>query len=314
FLNNIVTGSGPDFIPGVENGVGTTGDDTFIDADDDCNLVRGLEGDDVWIASFDRPGSESDPQRGTCGDDVDLGEGGEVAGDTIDYQNTVANSPGVLINLPAGIVSGSPEDRAANAENAYGSEHDDVIIGSPENNVIKGRSGDDTISGGGGEDDMDGGPGTDTLVSGPGDSVTCNLATGEVQGDEGDTTTSFETCGGGEGDDIIYGTNGDDIIDGGGGNDQIFGGNGQDTIFGGEGDDFIDGQNGSDTVYGGEGNDTLRGGSNGNDTIFGDAGDDDIDGGNGDDTLDGGDGFDVVEGGAGNDSCVNGEQVTGCET
>ena len=312
FLNNIVSGSGPDFIPGVENGIGTNGDDNFIDADNDCNLVRGGAGDDVWVAGSQRPGSENDPQRGQCGDDVDLGEGGEVLGDLLDYTNTVHNSPGVLIDLANGIVSGSPEDKGANAERARGSGGDDRIIGNSEDNVLEGGDGDDVISGGGGNDTMDGGAGFDTLTSsGSDDGITCN--NGQPQAGEGDSATSFEGCQGGSGNDVIYGTNGDDILYGGGGNDTIYGLNGNDTIYGEDGDDFIDGGNGNDTLYGGAGNDEIHGGANGGDTLYGEAGDDQLFGGNGPDSLDGGEGIDTLDGGEGPDACI-GENQTRCES
>ncbi len=312
FLNNLVTGSGPDFVPGVENGIGTNGDDNFIDANDDCNEVRGGAGDDIWVAGTQRPGSENDPQRGQCGDDVDLGEGGEVVGDLLDYTNTVHESPGVLIDMLNGIVSGSPEDKGANSERARGSGGDDTIVGSLEDNVLEGGDGDDVISGGGGDDQMDGGNGFDTLTSsGSDDGITCD--DGQPQAGEGDSATSFEGCQGGSGNDVIYGTSGNDTLFGGGGDDQIYGLNGDDTIDGGDGNDFIDGGNGNDTLSGGAGNDEIHGGTNGGDMLSGGPGDDQLFGGNGPDNLDGQDDNDNLDGGEGPDSCT-GETETNCES
>ncbi len=103
-----------------------------------------------------------------------------------------------------------------------------------------------------------------------------------------------------QGDDVIYGTNGDDVIVGLGGNDIIHGGNGNDVICGDAGNDTLDGGNGNDTLLGGVGNDTLDGG-NGDDTLSGGYGIDALAGGNGDDSLNGGSGNDTLNGANGND-------------
>ena len=106
------------------------------------------------------------------------------------------------------------------------------------------------------------------------------------------------TFNGGNGSDIIVGTNagdtingkgGDDLLIGLNGNDQIFGGNGTDILFGNAGDDLLDGGAGLDILFGGDGNDTLDGG-NGTDVLFGGDGNDVLVGGNGADYLDGGSG------------------------
>jgi len=86
----------------------------------------------------------------------------------------------------------------------------------------------------------------------------------------------------GNGDDVIYGTDGRDTLNGENGNDtihggwapdQLFGGNGADSLFGDEGDDLLYGDNGSDTLDGGSGNDTLDGGRD-DDMLTGGSGDD----------------------------------------
>ena len=356
FVNKIVHGSGSDDCINCENGEGTeAGDDTFIDEDNSCNRFNGNGGDDLFYAGVQRPGSEFDPEHGDredsqpgdgmCGDIVDLGDGGETTGDTLDYERTEANSPGVKIDLPAGIVSGSPEDIGRRAENAFGSEFNDIIIGTTGFNILKGRGGDDEIITNGGGDDVDGGEGNNTVdgqpEGGTDPAIYCNLQTGVLTiGDQ--TTNGVTSCpDGGSGNDTFIGNNaantfhgngGDDYIDGAGGNDQLFGGdgndeiyggNGDDTVDGGAGDDTIDGGNGNDALHGGAGNDTIHGGTNGRDTLEGGDGNDNLNGGNGDDTIkggagddtiDGGTGFDTVDGGDGVDSCVNGESVTNCET
>jgi Ca2+-binding RTX toxin-like protein len=142
-------------------------------------------------------------------------------------------------------------------------------------------------------------------------------------GNGGTTITLGKDVNGGNGNDILTGTDGDDHMNGGNGNDTIYGGDGNDTISGGNGDDVMDGGtgddiltggNGNDTMMAGDGNDSLDGG-NGNDTLVGGAGNDSLDGGNGDDimdggadndTLSGGNGNDVMHGGAGNDTLTGG--------
>lgn len=351
FVNDIVHGSGTDTCSNCENGTGTRGDDEFIDEDHSCNGFIGGEGDDLFYAGVQRPGSEDDPEHGNrpdgqpgdgrCGDIVDLGEGREISGDTLDYSRTEHNSPGVKIDLPRGVISGSPEDTGHNAENATGSPGDDEIVGSDENNVliggdgddiIYGGEGDDTIFGGPGNDTIDGGPGNNTIDGGPGNNtvttgpsgIYCNLTTGTLVMN-GTTTSGVTSCpAGGPDDDVFIGdanTNtftgggGNDRLEGGGGHDFLYGGDGNDRIEGGAGNDNLYGENGADLLlggdgndnaYGGEGDDEIRGGA-GRDNLFGEGGNDRLFGEDDNDAIDGGAGNDAVEGGNGRDSIKGGD-------
>ncbi|CDN49613.1 DUF5801 repeats-in-toxin domain-containing protein [Neorhizobium galegae] len=65
------------------------------------------------------------------------------------------------------------------------------------------------------------------------------------------------TIEGGDGNDILGGSNSADIINGGDGNDLISGLGGNDTLTGGNGDDVIWGGLGADTIHGGAGSDTI---------------------------------------------------------
>lgn len=132
---------------------------------------------------------------------------------------------------------------------------------------------------------------------------------------------------GGDGDDIIvvgsgkneaHGGAGDDTITSGSGKNKLYGDDGNDTLTagsgnnraeGGLGDDVITVANGNNRVEGGEGDDTITLG-NGNNKVEGDDGDDTIiaghgknklngDGGN--DTITSGDGKDKIDGGDGDD-------------
>jgi len=76
-------------------------------------------------------------------------------------------------------------------------------------------------------------------------------------------------------------------MNGGNGNDALWGRNGDDTLNGGDGNDELNGENGNDILNGDAGNDTLNGGT-GNDILNGGAGNDTLNGGTGNDILNGG--------------------------
>jgi Ca2+-binding RTX toxin-like protein len=343
FVNKVVHGSGTDTCDDCENGWGTLhGDDVFLDEDNSCNGFLGGGGDDIFVAGLQRPGGESDPEfTGTCGDNVDLGEGDETTGDLLDYSRTTGPD-GVIMDIPQGTVTDAANnaeiDTGAFAENLTGTNYNDTLIGSSEDNVIKGMGGDDTIITNGGNDDVDGGTGVDTVDGQPEEGIYCNLQTGIMVVD-GQTTTGVTSCTGTTGDDTLIGNSASNVIHGGGGNDHIEGGGGSDQLFGDEGDDDIDGGADNDTIRGGAGEDTIRGGigndtiyggddddvingndgndtmygENGNDTLSGDGGNDIIRGGAGNDGLDGGPGTDNLDGGTEIDACTTGETTTNCE-
>lgn len=118
-----------------------------------------------------------------------------------------------------------------------------------------------------------------------------------------------DLIGGNDGDDTIIGGGGDDTLDGDDGNDSIIGGTGNDSLKGGDGADEIVGGLGLDTIAAGSGDDVIDGGleadsidgGQGDDNIIGNDGDDNITGGSGNDIIAGGDGADVIVAGAGND-------------
>lgn len=78
---------------------------------------------------------------------------------------------------------------------------------------------------------------------------------------------------GGEGDDVISGTEKGETIYGGNGNDNISGGKGDDSIYGNDGNDVISGHKGNDSISGDEGDDILIGGI-GSDNLSGGSGKD----------------------------------------
>lgn len=127
------------------------------------------------------------------------------------------------------------------------------------------------------------------------------------------------TAYGGEGNDVIEGSEFDDRIDTGNGGGWAIGRRGNDYLeaagtdsyimWGGDGNDVLHGGAGNDMMYGGEGNDTLNGragddrmwGEAGNDRMYGGVGNDNLSGGAGHDGLFGGAGANVLTGGTGTD-------------
>ena len=111
---------------------------------------------------------------------------------------------------------------------------------------------------------------------------------------------------GGDGNDTIYGGQGDQLMSGDDGDDVLFLGIGTDTAFGGGGNDELHGGTGAQILDGGVGNDTIIGGS-GAQLLMGEGGSDYIEAGRGNQTLMGGAGHDVFALGSG----VHGRIVIG---
>jgi Ca2+-binding RTX toxin-like protein len=137
-----------------------------------------------------------------------------------------------------------------------------------------------------------------------------------IRGGDGDDVLLGTDCGdeidGGAGDDDIDARGGRDVVLGGAGDDHVVAGTGDDSVWGGDGDDIVFGGDGADHLFGGAGRDRLSGdagddvlqGGAGGDTLAGGAGDDLLSGEAGDDLLADGPGADVVSGGAGDDRLV----------
>jgi len=176
-----------------------------------------------------------------------------------------------------------------------GTDANDQHVGTPEDEILCALGGNDEIESGGGFDTIYLGDGDDMLNFGenPVTSIT-------AFGGDGD-----DIIGGSEDHDLLYGEAGHDKITGRKGNDLIFGGDGDDEISGGEGDDEIHGQNGFDKIFGGDGDDLITGGDR-KDVIHGDDGDDLIAGEDGDDVLYGDDGDDFITGDNGRDNIEGG--------
>ncbi|TDQ29514.1 calcium-binding protein [Phyllobacterium brassicacearum] len=66
-----------------------------------------------------------------------------------------------------------------------------------------------------------------------------------------------DTMIGNDGDNKLYGNEGNDTLKGGGGEDHLIGSEGNDILQGGDGDDLIEGREGADQIDGGAGQDTM---------------------------------------------------------
>ena len=93
----------------------------------------------------------------------------------------------------------------------------------------------------------------------------------------------FKHQDGGDGKDILKGTDDHDRLHGGGGDDRLEGGDNVDRLYG---------EGGDDTLLGGDGRDMLFGDQDEHETLT-TAGNDRLEGGLGDDKLHGGDGEDI---------------------
>ena len=96
-----------------------------------------------------------------------------------------------------------------------------------------------------------------------------------------------------DGDDWLFGGEGNDVLFGLGGNDHLYGGSGDDVLFSGSGNDHLYGGSGNDILFGGSGDDYLDGGE-GRDILFGGSGNDIIKYDSSDFLVDGGDGIDFL--------------------
>ncbi len=153
--------TGTDQLSGIEDLVGGSGDDALA-GDALGNLLDGGAGSDNLVG---RAGD--DTLIGGAGDDsLNGGEGRDLA----DYGATTA---GVVVDLGAGIASGSEvgSDQLSGIEDGTGGSGGDGLVGDDLDNALGGGAGNDSLSGSGGDDSLTGGEGADLLDGGTGDDV-----------------------------------------------------------------------------------------------------------------------------------------------
>ncbi len=166
--------NGEAVITGIENVVGSSGDDIII-GDRNGNILRGGDGDDLLSGE-----TGLDKLFGDAGNDTfeawndgapDTIDGGSGI-DTIDYSRSTKQ---VIVSLQEGTASvlGDMfnfvlEDTISNVENIIGSKLNDYIRGNAVGNELFGGDGNDTILGYDGDDIIDGGRGADKMTGGVG--------------------------------------------------------------------------------------------------------------------------------------------------
>ena len=209
----VVAGTANDTVAGVENVVGTTGDDTII-GDDQDNILEGGAGDDTLDG-----GLGTDSLIGGAGDDTitasvgaDNTDGGAGV-DTVDFSTlTGGQSIDVTLdqtNVTTVIINNGTNQTITAVENIVGTVEDDRIEGDTAENNLQASGGDDVLIASASSDVMDGGSGVDTvdystLAGVSRITATLNGATPttvQVTGGSNDTISNIEN---------IFGTAGND--------------------------------------------------------------------------------------------------------
>jgi len=283
-----VTANGGDGDDGLTGGSSDTGD--TLNGENGDDTLSGLGGPDTLNG-----GAGADSLNGGSGNDrADGGAGNDNIGDSGTPTVPAPTTPGPNDTSNDTLTGGDGSDVIDG-----GAGDDSIDGGDGSDFTLTGDTGTDTVSGGNGDDGViatqdgvadtyNGGAGNDTISYATYDAdVGLSLVGGEVgaSGEKDKLAADFENANGGEGNDVLGGTDVSNFITGGGGNDIIAGAGGNDDLFGG---------NGNDTLSGGEGRDNVNG-DDGNDTVNGENGDDDLGGGSGDDLLNGGAGVDTAD-------------------
>ncbi len=231
--------------------------DDILDGGAGIDIMRGRDGDDVYIVDESLDTAQENANEGT--DTV-------VASADYAIGNHIEN-----LVLTGGAVQG------------VGNELDNLITGNAGANVLLGLGGNDTLDGRTGADAMSGGTGNDiyivdnagdTVVEAAGagfDTVRSNitfvlganieaLALTDAANINGTGNGLANVIIGNAGANVLLGLGGADIIRGNGGNDTLDGGAGADTMVGGTGNDtyFVDNAGDVTTENFGQGLDTVR--------------------------------------------------------
>ncbi len=201
--------------------LGGSGDDTII------NMATS-----IYTQSFLDGGSGNDTITGGVSNDYIFGGSGDDVirgGDSHDY------------------ITGGPGN-----DMLYGGYGDDFIDGDGGDDSIFGSRGNDELRGNLGADTIYGGPGNDNLSSNVNRDMNPHAATNEWEID-----TAGARMFGGEGDDMLWGSNRWDRMQGGPGNDILAGFEGRDYLRGGPGNDQLIGGTNIDDMNGNTGADRI---------------------------------------------------------
>ena len=318
--------TGTDLLGGIENIIGSQGNDTMT-VNGGVNILDGQGGNDTLNA-----GGGTDTVSGGDGADTLIGGTGNdlLNGGTGNDTFTYTMGDG------ADTVDGGTGFDTLNITGTTGNDTLDVVYTGTALTTVEGG----TVTGVEAVtanllDQLVGG--SDVLTyAGTSANVTVNLAGGSASGFA--SIAAIENVTGGSGNDTLTGSAGANTLTGGAGNDTLDGNGGTDTLVGGAGDDLYitDGgdtlteaaNSGTDTVQSavsftlaanfenltftgaanlngtGNGVANIVTGNNGNNTLLGLGGGDTLSGGLGNDTLNGGAGTDTLTGGLGDDTFV----------
>ena len=242
--------AGSDTLAGVENLVGTNGNDTLL-GNTSANSLDGGDGDDVL--------------NGRAGNDRIIG--GTGTGDTVTYQGVAAAVQVSLALTAAQDTLGAGVDTITGVENLTGTALADTLGGNTAANTIMGGdgndnlyyadAGNDTVLGENGNDSLNGGPGDDVLNGGAGTDTVTYAGNPTAVAVSLNTTLPQPT--GGAGMDTITATV--EYLIGTSLNDTLTGSSGPNTLSGGDGNDSLSGLAGADVLNGGNGTDTCNGGA-----------------------------------------------------
>ena len=282
----IVGGGGDDYIRGGSSADELVGD--YHPTFDPRPEVDATEGSDTILGG---PGST---WYGTVypADDTDLIWGDNAALYADGPVPDAANFTGDVITIEGGAArawAGAGDDIVtvgAGRVTAYGGAGDDTMRGGDEPDVLVGEAGNDTIIGGRGNDQLFGGSYFDPAQPHPPVAI-LSLGNDQLDGGDGDDLldgfdSTFVRSRGGQGNDLLIGSQGSDELRGGSGDDVVFAGPGSDLVRGGSGNDVILG--GSGTIDGQTLWPNFQSASSPRDRtdrLFGDDGDDIILGDNG---------------------------------
>ncbi|MGK9167536.1 M10 family metallopeptidase C-terminal domain-containing protein [Inquilinus limosus] len=254
---------------GIEQYIGSTGDDTMVANDAGAAYFVGGEGVDSLYG-----GARDDWLQGGKGADALNGGGGS---DTASY----ADAPGAII-AEMYFSDGSTTDGKIHAgewgydtlvsiENVEGSRFDDSLYGDERSNTLWGMDGNDQLEGDAGgspqgsHDFLLGGAGNDVVTIGIFDHAfggadidTASFIGGPVFIDYNSNTFQigglgfelyeFEIYNGTGGADTLYGASHGETVNFGAGNDVVYGQGGDDFIYVDAGADIMDGGAGRDTM------------------------------------------------------------------
>jgi Ca2+-binding RTX toxin-like protein len=183
------TQTGSDTLTGIENVIGSSGND-HIQGDAANNVLQGGSGNDWMDGGSGNDilvgGTGQDTLFGGLGNDTfqaSLNDGNDSydGGDGIDTYDLSATSANASVNLTTGLASSTQtgNDTLTGIENVIGSMGANTLTGDAGDNVLMGLGGSDTLVGGGGNDTLVGGANRDTLTGGTGNDVFVFSAIGD---------------------------------------------------------------------------------------------------------------------------------------